>query len=136
MSVVSAPKTKALSEATDPKRALFEAVGDLSGIDVFHNQILLALYIRPEKTSGGIIRPGQNVVEDEYQGKVGLVVKIGPTAFVSSENTDFMNQNIQIGDWLIYRVGDGWPVMINGTACRMLTDRSVKMRTKTPEIIF
>jgi co-chaperonin GroES (HSP10) len=122
--------------AKDPKGALFEAVGDLSDVDVFHNQILLALYIRPEITKGGIIRPGQNVVEDEYQGKVGLVVKIGPTAFVSNETTDFMNQTVSIGDWLIYRVGDGWPIMVNGTACRVLTDRSVKMRTKTPETIF
>jgi co-chaperonin GroES (HSP10) len=136
MSVVSAPKTQSLSLAKDPKQALFEAVGDLSDVDVFHNQILLALYIRPEVTKGGIIRPGQNVVEDEYQGKVGLVVKIGPTAFVSSDTTDFMGQKVEIGDWLIYRVGDGWPIMVNGTACRVLTDRSVKMRTKTPETIF
>jgi len=136
MSVVSAPKTQALSTAKDPKQALFEAVGDLSDIDVFHNQILVALYIRPEMTKGGIIRPGTNVVEDEYQGKVGLVVKIGPTAFVSSETTNFMNQKVNIGDWLIYRIGDGWPIMVNGTACRVLTDRSVKMRTKTPEAIF
>jgi co-chaperonin GroES (HSP10) len=136
MAIVSAPKTQQLALAQDPKQALFDAVGDLSGVDVFHNQILIALYIRPEKSKGGIIRPETNVAEDEYQGKVGLVIKIGPSAFVSNQNTDFMDQTIHVGDWLIYRIGDGWPIMVNGTACRVLTDRSLKMRTKNPEIIF
>ena len=98
MAIVSAPKTQQLALAQDPKQALFDAVGDLSGVDVFHNQILIALYIRPEKSKGGIIRPETNVAEDEYQGKVGLVIKIGPSAFVSNQNTDFMDQTIHIGD--------------------------------------
>jgi co-chaperonin GroES (HSP10) len=136
MPVISAPKTQQLALATNPKEALLEAVGDLSEIDVFHNQILVGIYIRPEVTKGGIIRPGQNIDEDEYQGKVGLVLKTGPTAFLSNETTDFMGQTVNVGDWIVYRVGDGWQVMVNGTACRMLTDRTLKMRAKNPEIFL
>ena len=136
MSVISAPKTQFLAKAKDPKKAIFEAIGDLSDVDVFHNQILVAVYVRPETTVGGIIRPETNIVEDEYQGKVGLVVKKGPTAFVSNEVTDFMGQDVEVGDFLIYRVGDGWQLMVNGVACRMMTDRSLKLRTKNPEIFL
>jgi len=136
MGVASARKTTQLSLATDPKQALMDAVGNLSGFDIFHNQILVAIYVRPEKTSGGIIRPEGNVGEDEYQGKVGLVVKKGPTAFLNTEEEDFQGQNVEVGDWVVFRVGDGWQLTIRDTACRILSDRTIRMRIKNPGDIF
>jgi len=136
MGVASARKTTQLSLAADPKQALMDAVGDLSGFDIFHNQILVAIYVRPEKTSGGIIRPEGNVGEDEYQGKVGLVVKVGPTAFLNTEEEDFQGQNVEVGDWVVFRVGDGWQLTIRDTACRILSDRTIRMRIKNPGDIF
>lgn len=85
MSVASARKTSQLSTAKDPKQALFDAVGDVSGYDIFHNQVLVAIYVRPNITAGGIWRPDENVKEDEYQGKVGLVIKTGPAAFKDTD---------------------------------------------------
>lgn len=136
MGVVTARKTASLALATDPKAALQEAVGDLGGYDIFHNQILVAIYVRPETTAGGIIRPGKNVDEDEYQGKVGLVVKVGPTAFLDSEDQDFQGQSLNTGDWVVFRTGDGWQLTIRDTACRILTDRTIRLRIKNPGDIF
>ena len=136
MSVVSARNTQLLSGAQDPKQALFEAVGDISDWKLMHNQILVAIYIRSEKTKGGIIRPGANVQEDEYQGKVGLVVKLGPTAFLDSADESFEGQNVEVGDWVVYRTGDGWQLTIRDTACRILTDRTIRMVVPEPEAIF
>lgn len=136
MGVVTARNTARLSLAADPKQALLDAVGDLSNYDIFHNQILVATYVRPEKTAGGIIRPGQNVDEDEYQGKVGLVVKVGPSAFLDNEENDFQGQSISVGDWVVYRTGDGWQLTIRDTACRILTDRTIRLRIKNPGDIF
>ena len=136
MSVVSARNTQLLSGAQDPKQALFEAVGDISDWKLMHNQILVAIYIRSEKTKGGIIRPGVNVQEDEYQGKVGLVVKLGPTAFLDSADESFEGQNVEVGDWVVYRTGDGWQLTIRDTACRILTDRTIRMVVPEPEAIF
>src|ERR1700692_2403204 len=99
MGVVTARNTARLSLAKDPKQAILEAIGDLSNYDLFHNQILVVIYVRPETTAGGIIRPNQNVDEDEYQGKVGLVVKVGPTAFLDTPEEDFQGQNVSVGDW-------------------------------------
>lgn len=136
MSVASARKTTELSYAKDPKAALFAAVGDLSGYDLFHNQILIAVYVRPNVTAGGILRPDTNIKEDEYQGKVGLVVKKGPTAFIGTEGEDFYGQDVDIGDWVVFRTGDGWQLTIKDTACRILTDRTIRMRIKNPGDIF
>lgn len=136
MSVAAARNTAKLALASDSRQALLDAVGDLNGIELFHNQILVAIYVRPEKTAGGIIRPGTNVQEDEYQGKVGLVVKKGPSAFLDNDDEDFQGQNVTIGDWVVFRVGDGWQLTIRDTACRILTDRTVRMKIGNPGDIF
>jgi co-chaperonin GroES (HSP10) len=136
MSVTSARKTSQLATAKDPKQALFDAVGDLSGYDIFHNQILVAIYVRPNITAGGVWRPDDNIREDEYQGKVGLVVKVGPTAFRDTDDETFDGQNVAVGDWVVFRTGDGWQLNIRDTACRILTDRTVRMRVKNPGDIF
>jgi co-chaperonin GroES (HSP10) len=136
MSVVSARKTSALSLAKDPKQALSDAVGDLSGYDIFHNQVLVTVYVRPNITAGGILRPDENIKEDEYQGKVGLVVKLGPAAFQDTDDETFNGQSLQIGDWVVFRTGDGWQLTIRDTACRILTDRTIRMRIKNPGDIF
>lgn|SRR5512139_2907312 len=136
MTVASAIKIGRLSESQDFKTTVWEELGDVSGIEVFLNQILVATYIRSEKTKGGIIRPGINVTEDAYQGKVGLVLKKGPSAFLSDDGTDFLGQTVEVNDYVVYRTGDGWDVTVNGVPCRMLTDKAIKMRIKTPEIIF
>lgn len=136
MSLVTARKTTQLSLATNPKQALLEAVGDLSDWKLMHNQLLVAIYVRPEVTKGGIIRPHENIEEDEHQGKVGLVVKVGPTAFLTTEDDDFKGQSVSVGDWVVYRIGDGWQLTLRDTACRILTDRTVRMVIPKPEDVF
>lgn len=136
MNVASARKTTELSYAKDPKAALFAAVGDLSGFEVFHNQILVAVFVRSNVTPGGILRPDTNIEEDEYQGKVGLVVKKGPSAFLDAGDDDFLGQDVNEGDWVVFRTGDGWQLTIRDTACRILTDRTIRMRIKNPGDIF
>jgi co-chaperonin GroES (HSP10) len=64
----------------DPKEKLLTDLGDLSGIEIFNNQVLVAVYIRPNKTKSGIILTDETVNEDRYQGKVGLLVGMGPAA--------------------------------------------------------
>lgn len=135
MAVAAARKTAELALAKDPKAALLAAVGDLSGEKVLYNQVLVAIYVRPERTAGGIIRPGTNVQEDEYQGKVGIVVKRGENAFFSDEE-DFGDQKAEIGDWVVFRPGDGWALTIRDTACRMIVDKSIRIITKHPEIYY
>lgn len=136
MTVATAVKIGRLSEAKDFRETAWEELGDISGVEVFFNHILVVTYIRNEKTKGGIIRPGINIDEDAYQGKVGLVVKKGPMAFAEDDEVSFAGLDVSVNDFVVYRVGDGWDITINGVPCRMLTDRTIKMRIKNPEIIF
>jgi co-chaperonin GroES (HSP10) len=136
MNLVGAKNTKLISESADPRTTILNVVGNLDNVEIFHNQVLVATYVRPNVTKGGILRPDVNVKEDEYQGKVGIVLKVGPTAFLSNDDEDFMGQTVKVGDWVVYRVGDGWPCTLRDTACRILTDRTIRMRIQDPSDIF
>lgn len=113
-----------------------ESIGDLSGVSVMHNQILIGIWMRPEKTAGGIFLTDKTIDEDKWQGKVGLVLKKGPMAFVSEGNTDFHGQDVQEGDWVIYRVSDGFSIDIRETHCRLLEDVHIKAIVVDPSIIY
>ena len=120
----------------DPKRVLLEQVGDTSSIEIFNMQVLVAVYIRPEKTKGGLFLSDKSRDEDRYQSKVGLILKKGPTAFVDKDGEWFSGLDINEGDWVVFRPSDGWNITINGTLCRMLDDMSVRARIVHPDQVW
>ena len=125
-----------VSKSSDPKKAILDAIGDLSGVDLSGDSVLLGIYIRPEKTAGGIYRPQANVEEDVYQGKAGLVLKWGPNAFRDPEDGELYDWRIEVGEWAVFKVGDAWSVSIKGYPCRLVRDTSLKMKIKNPSIVF
>jgi co-chaperonin GroES (HSP10) len=125
-----------MSHIEDPANEIRKRIGDISQIEVLHNQILVGVYIRPEKTKGGILLTSQTRDEDRYQGKAGLVLKKGPLAFVDDDNNKFHGQNVDIGDWVFYRVSDGFPLVLNGTLCRLLEEVHVKGKIPSPDVVF
>jgi co-chaperonin GroES (HSP10) len=120
----------------DPKEVLLEQVGDISKIDVFNMQVLVAVYIRPEKTKSGIFLSDKARDEDRYQSKVGLIIKKGPTAFVDKDGEWFSGLDIKEGDWIVFRPSDGWNVTVNGTLCRMLDDMSIRAKISHPDLVW
>ncbi len=108
----------------------------LPDVEVMFNRVLMAIYIRPEKTRGGIIRPGLNVEEDAYQGKAGLVLQIGPNAFEDDGEYNFHGQKAVVGEWYAFKVGDGWPISLGGFACRVVRDSALQVKVKDPSIVF
>jgi co-chaperonin GroES (HSP10) len=125
-----------MSHVEDPANEIRKRIGNISQIEVLHNQILVGVYIRPEKTKGGILLTSQTRDEDRYQGKAGLVLKKGPLAFVDDDNNKFHGQNVDIGDWVFYRVSDGFPLVLNGTLCRLLEEVHVKGKIPSPDVVF
>lgn len=120
----------------DTKEAITDGIGDLEAVDVYHNQILIGVWKRPDKTAGGIILTDKTRDEDRYQGKVGLVLKKGPLAFLPDGSVEFGGLDVAVGDWVAYRVSDGWSLKVNGMDCRMLEDIHIKMRVSEPGIIY
>lgn len=112
------------------------SIGNIEDITIYHNQILVGIYMAPERTAGGIIRPDRTRDEDKWQGKVGLVLKTGPLAFVDDRSNIFAGQEVKPGDWIVYRVSDGFPIDINGVHCRIMEDTHVKAAVPAPELVY
>lgn len=120
----------------NPKDMIMEALGNLDDIEIYNNQILVAVYIRPEKTINGIIIPESNRNEDKSQGKVGLVIKLGPDAFVDHTNQWFKGVAVDYDDWVVFRPSDGWSITVNGVLCRILDDINIKGRIQHPDQVW
>jgi len=127
MPVVNANKIQAISQSADPKAGIIKAVGDLSEAVVLYDLVLVGTYIRPEKTVGGIIRPLENVQEDQFQGKSGLVLKLGQ---------DIKNPAVGVGDWVAYSIKDGMGLTVNGTPCRLVPHDRIRMIIPNPDMVF
>ncbi len=127
----------AMLHEVDPKDKLRKEVGDISKVEIFNNQILIAVYIRPEKTKGGIFMTDNTRGEDKYQSKVGLVLKQGAAAFdVTADSPWFRDVEIEDGDWVVFRPSDGWQVTVNGCLCRILEDTAVRGRIDNPDRVW
>jgi co-chaperonin GroES (HSP10) len=120
----------------DPKKAIQKELGDISSIEIYNNQILCAVYMRPEKTKSGLYLPDQHLSEDKTQSKVGLVLKKGPDAFIDSSQQWFKEMNISVGDWVVFRPSDGWGITVHGILCRILDDTNIKGRIQHPDQVW
>src|ERR1700677_45293 len=96
----------AMLHEVDPKLEILEKLGDtLDGFEILNNEVLLVIYRRPNTTRGGIMLTDRVLDEDKYQGKVGLIVKIGPSC-------DFptipASGPIVLHDWVMIKASDSF----------------------------
>jgi co-chaperonin GroES (HSP10) len=124
-----------MSHDEDPKNKLLDELGDLSEIELFHNQVLLAVYIRPQKTRAGLYLTDKHTDEDRFQSKVGLLVKTGPQAFEQDGNW-FSGVDFKDHDWLVFRPSDGWSITVNGVLCRIFDDINIRGRVPHPDAVW
>lgn len=127
--------TVAMAMPVDPKQDLLKSLGDLTDIKLLHGQVLVAVYIRPEKTKGGIILTAKTRDEDNYQSKVGLIVAKGPSAFISQGEWTWQ-EPIDLHEWVVFRASDGWNMLINNVMCRIISDTAVRMTITDPDRVW
>lgn len=120
----------------DPKTVLLEKLGDISDFEIFHTQVLCAVYQRPEKTRSGLLLADSTRDEDKSQGKVGLIVKMGGSALHDADGKWSWPEGTGMGDWVYYRASDGWPVTVNGVLCRILDDTNIRGRIQHPDQVW
>jgi hypothetical protein len=132
-----------MAHEVDPRQELLDRVGTLKDFEVFHNQALCAVYVRPDvKTVGGLLLPDATREEDKHQGKVGLIVKLGPTAFQADPNNAWKwPEDMGLHDWVYYRASDGWAVTVIGSKgdkvlCRVLDDTDIRGRIPHPDTVW
>ena len=91
-------------------QALADSVAalDLDAVTVFGNRVLVAKFIRKTVgTSGRLLAAHETQREDKWQGKTGIVLKVGPLAFKDDAANDFCGQNVKPGDWVMFNYSDG-----------------------------
>ena len=134
-----ARKSPSIAEYMDTKRDILDKIGDLSDYEITHNELLVAIYLRPEMTPGGIVLPQQNLKEDLYQAKAHLVLKIGPGCV-------FKNVDVRLHDWVVIRPSDAWAIDINTRPdvlarkdfipCRHVYDDQIRAKIPHPAMVW
>ena len=134
----------AMQHDDDPRGVIWNKVGDLSGVEVFNNDVIVAIYERPNKTKSGIILTDRALAEDIYQGKVGLIIKMGPKAFTDADFEE--SEKCAIGDWVFFRPSDGWSATMNTLQgavskdstvnLRIVRDHAIRGRVQNPDTIY
>lgn len=120
----------------DPKAATLAEIGDISGLTLTGRQVLIAIYRRPGITKGGILLTDAAKDEDLYQGKVGLIVKTGAFAFENDDDHRFGGDLPKVGDWVFFRVADGWCLSVNGRPSRILQDNNIRGIVQHPDMVL
>jgi hypothetical protein len=123
----------------DTKKQILDKIGDLSGYEIAHNEVLCAIYLRPEYSPGGIALTHTNLKEDLFQAKAHLVLKIGPGCV-------FKNMDVKLHDWVVLRPSDAWALDVNTrpdvldrkdfVPCRMVYDDMIRARISHPSIVW
>lgn len=125
-----------MQHKVDPKEHLLSEIGDTSNVEVFNNQVLVAIYKRPERTASGIFLTDANRDEDRYQSKVGLIIKMGDAAFADDGGQWFAGATFEAGDWVVFKPSDGWSINVHGVDCRMLEDVNTRARIQHPDQVW
>lgn len=128
----------------DPRKALLDSLeGRHHEIEMFHNFVLVATYIEPEQTKGGIILSDRTLSENRFQGKAALVLRLGPQAFKDDGRVSFGGVTLrEEEDWVMVRPSDGLELFTsdssgrNGTSCRIFQDVNILARIKDPALVY
>jgi len=145
----SAVKRAATDGIDYERREILDKLGDLSHVEIANNEVLLAIYIRSNRSPSGIYLTDKTVKEDEYQGKVGLVVKIGPACRFQRTNAEtgvIYGLDIKLHDWVVVRPSDTWaldlasdPTELNRekfVKCRLAYDDMIRARVPSPGMVW
>ncbi|HZS57519.1 MAG TPA: hypothetical protein VFA65_24175 [Bryobacteraceae bacterium] len=132
------PSAMKMVHENDPAKEIWDRVKHLKGVrSLTGNQVLLGVYLRPEKTASGIFLSDVTRKEDEHQGKVGLVLKLGSQAFVDSDDYKFNEEEkAKVGDWVQMWVTDGRKTQLHNQLCRVVRDFEIRMILDEPDVVY
>jgi len=146
----------------EAKAQIHQSLGSIADLEVFGRQVLVAVYIRPNKSQTGLYQTVNAQKEDIYQGKAALILKCGPGAFKGEDSyVKAMFGDMptpEPGDWVFVRPSDGLSISLcgdgasrpqgktfhdedvdlfawDGWPCRILSDDSLIGRMNKPHTL-
>ena len=86
---------------------------------------------------GSIIKPDIVIEESKFQGKVGLVVALGPLAYVDDPFRTFHYPWVLPGDWVVYPAYENshGRFEFDGVTMATVPDETLKMITPAPQLV-
>ena len=118
----------------DPKQEIWDDLtGYIDGMEPLGAQVLVGIYKRPERLQSGVYIPSETMDEDNHQGKIGLVLKLGPIAFEEDSTHRFGTVIPKIGDWVLYRVPDTFRFVLGKRHCRFVEDVNIRAIIARPD---
>ena len=134
---IAATHSLDMTHDEDPKELLIRELGAKAAlVHPIGAQILIGVYVRPEKTKGGIILTEKNRQEDLWQGKIGLIMDMGPLAFTDDDNHTWGDRRPKVGDWVTYRVGDTLGALSGQRMLRFLDENAVRAIVDHPDALY
>lgn len=135
----------------DPKEVIMSRVSnELDKIpEIYGARLLVATAPSTDMVGklGLIHATVKNKDEGRWQCKTALIIKLGTTAFKNDPrypayvwpggpDDDTPGPKPTVGDWVFFRVSDGWEIGIGGISCRILWDSDVVGRVLDAEAIY
>ena len=134
-------ETKGFFDPDEERRRIFAQFPDVSTLKVFGPRLLVAKFIR-DKLSHNLAVAQNTQKEDKWQGKIGLVLAIGHLAFVSDDRNNFGDDNVAVGDWVLYEYGDGAdadyqpPGTFEKVPCKFINDVDITGKVTRPDMFY
>jgi hypothetical protein len=138
----------------EQKAAIFTRLGDLDQYEMLDEEVLVGVYVPSNVLASGKNAQGEDFslisidnASDEFrfQGKIGCVIKLGPTAFKYMNNGQLYDGiKVKKGDWVVFRASDSAEIFLRGmehegrgdyVCCRRLNALNIKMRIKDPRAV-
>lgn len=140
-----------LESDKDQQRVIFKALGDLDQYELLDEDVLLALYVPSNVAASGKCADGteykifttqNNTAETRYQGKIGVFIKAGPSAFKFYPNgQEYQGIVPKRGDWMVFRIADGHEIFLKDESasefvnCNRIHWSQIKMRVTNPKAV-
>ena len=123
--------------ADELAKDITDKLGDAPEITLSDTLVLVAIFTGKEMTKGGIIIPDKAMRENVYQGKAGLVLKVGPMAYKDGTNYAFGGFAVKAGDWVAFRPAEcEMHLQIKGYDCRIFEDQRVRIKLEHPQDVY
>jgi hypothetical protein len=87
--------------------------------------------VRPHDPGGSIYVPQKSQQEGQYQGNIGLVLKLGESAFKFDGETvgaTWEGPTAKVGDYVMFKFSNSREFYLNGVSVRWIEDRAIEAR--------
>jgi|SRR5215472_6626810 len=122
------------SDATGMER--MQPLAEKVGIRVFGPDYLLAVYDRAGQYTAGRIFVPDKYLEDKVQGKVALVVGIGPLCQGEEFMQWFGGKPPGLGDWVVTSIRDGLTFLVGGVTMKLVEWKYLRMTSFEPDLVM